>query len=503
MPLFTPIDIPNLAFWFEPRKGGTYQDSTGTTLPATITNDPVGYLPDWSGNNFHATQAGVTEKPTLQLTGLNSSATIKFDGSNDSLTLGNPAALNGASVGNYTATYCLFVNALLDWGTLLQRAPTSGGPQISTVYDWIGQNQISGAARPMAINFAFYCSGSSAQGQMAVATPYIITHRVTKTLPKFGAVTTESFVHEFFINGQLVSVGTVGVSTGGTTWHIGRRSDSALPISADLAAMMFFSRAITDSEIERLHSYLSTVFAVNCSGLSANTLEKSKESRVNLILDGNSLSSAATAFEGYYSLARPLITNLHNIHAPALDARSTTQLLTRIPTILAPCLDPTKLNIVSMWEITNDLNSGVSAATTYANVLTYCNTVKALGPNIRIIVWTPVARNFTSNQSTYEANRQTVMTSMRSNTSPPWDYLLDVGNPGSITIDGVSYNMASVGAANAQASTTYFYDAVHLTRSGNQIIAPAFAAMVNKCCNEFLEPTASIRRNANLIPALL
>jgi hypothetical protein len=96
---FTPASLsPNL--WVEPGRGGLFQSNAGTTA-ATIDTNPVGYLPDLSGNTFTLTSvADDTTRPTLQ--GVGSFPYLSFDGSNDILR--RTAALDGWNAN--AATWC-------------------------------------------------------------------------------------------------------------------------------------------------------------------------------------------------------------------------------------------------------------------------------------------------------------------------------------------------------------------------------------------------------------
>jgi hypothetical protein len=92
---WTPRNLGSaLALWIEPRRGGLLQAIAGTT-PAVATNDPVGYLPDFSGKNFILT--GVADdgtRPTLG--GVGSLPYLNFDGTSQLLR-------NATDIGTYAA----------------------------------------------------------------------------------------------------------------------------------------------------------------------------------------------------------------------------------------------------------------------------------------------------------------------------------------------------------------------------------------------------------------
>jgi hypothetical protein len=90
---FSPADLSPAA-WFEARNG-VFQTVDGSTTAASANSDPVGYLPDLSGNAFHVTAtANDTTRPTLQ--GVGVKPYLSFDGSNDVLR-------RTASLGSYAA----------------------------------------------------------------------------------------------------------------------------------------------------------------------------------------------------------------------------------------------------------------------------------------------------------------------------------------------------------------------------------------------------------------
>lgn len=101
----TPFSLSSLTptVWLEPAKGGLFQSNTGAT-EASVDNDAVGYLPDYSGNGNHYTSAlDDTTRPTLQ--GVSSFPRIRFDGVND--VLQRTSSLGLYAAGSYTLAVCL------------------------------------------------------------------------------------------------------------------------------------------------------------------------------------------------------------------------------------------------------------------------------------------------------------------------------------------------------------------------------------------------------------
>lgn len=98
--------------WYDPSDLSTmFQDSAGTT-PVTATGDPVGYMADKSGNNYHATQTDNAKRPTLAVDG-NGKYYLAF-AQTSALTFNKaacgsdyPLSMFVAACQNATADYCM------------------------------------------------------------------------------------------------------------------------------------------------------------------------------------------------------------------------------------------------------------------------------------------------------------------------------------------------------------------------------------------------------------
>lgn len=94
---FTPA-LLTPKFWYEPALGGMFQSNAGTTAASANTN-PVGYMPDQSGNAF--TQLSAADDTTRPLLGgVGTNPYLLFDGTNDILrALGDGASFAAAIAG--------------------------------------------------------------------------------------------------------------------------------------------------------------------------------------------------------------------------------------------------------------------------------------------------------------------------------------------------------------------------------------------------------------------
>jgi hypothetical protein len=71
------------------------------------------------------------------------------------------------------------------------------------------------------------------------------------------------------------------------------------------------------------------------------------------------------------------------------------------------------------------------------------------------------------------------MASMIADANTHWDYLLDVGNSGTISVYGTSVDVSSLGGAANYSSSSFQSDQVHPSYLGHAIIATALQAAVN------------------------
>lgn len=450
-----PGNVVSPAFWYEPSKGGLYQDSAGTTTAATADTDPIGYLPDLSGNGFHATQSTSGARPILKTTAFNGLACARLDGTDDAFSLGNPSGLATASNGSFTLTYCIKLASFPLVATILAR-----GNVQAALNHWIGSfNSSIGIA-------ADYRASGTPSPVLSTSNRYVITERTT-----FDGV---GMLHEIYVNGVILGrYGGPAIADTGN-WMIGCRQDGLLLLPGDLGALVFYRRAVSDIEANALEAYFGATYGVTVTARSA-----APATPLNIVIDGDSIPGGYNSFGSYSGRARGLITTEHTLHCAAVDGATTASRTATVATRVAPLLDPARFNIVVMQEITNEFAFGTDAATCYANVLAYCAAIRGLSTSVKLVIVTPLSRNMAPNQAAYEAVRQSVMSSMRANGSPPWDYLLDFGNSGTITVFGQSFDVSALGAPAAYASGTYFNDGVHPSPAGHTLLSAPFAAAIN------------------------
>ncbi|MDJ1494144.1 SGNH/GDSL hydrolase family protein [Cytophagaceae bacterium DM2B3-1] len=107
------------------------------------------------------------------------------------------------------------------------------------------------------------------------------------------------------------------------------------------------------------------------------------------------------------------------------------------------------------FEITNDLALGGTATDAYNRYVTLCQTAKAKG--FKVVACTVLPRS--DGGGSFETNRQTVNTNIRTNWATFSDGLADFGAD------------TTIGVVGADSNTTYYQDGVHPTQAGHNILA--------------------------------
>lgn len=185
-----------------------------------------------------------------------------------------------------------------------------------------------------------------------------------------------------------------------------------------------------------------------------------------LLIDGNSFTAAGNypqrVFASINSPCVDMVNGLFGITTPTMT--------TNFPTSLG-YVDLSKYTkkILFMWELTNDFTANSSnATTTYNNLVTYCQQVRTLKPDLKIIVATMLPRN---NTQVTNANRQndsnllddTTLNGKIRNHLVQDGYADAICDTASDPIMGIySGGVAGVGEKN----TTYYSDQLHPTVTG-------------------------------------
>jgi lysophospholipase L1-like esterase len=185
-----------------------------------------------------------------------------------------------------------------------------------------------------------------------------------------------------------------------------------------------------------------------------------------VLFDGNSLTRDVGVVNTYPAQTMALLglapASYVNLGIPAF----TTPLMSARAAVDARfSIDHQRLIDVA-WEGRNDIVlNGASAATAYANLVSYCQARRAAGLRVVIVTLLPSTAGV---PGTYEADRQTVNGLLRANWPAFADALADVGN------DPV------IGQATSPNNLTYYTDGIHMTETGYGIVASIVAPAIQQ-----------------------
>lgn len=211
---------------------------------------------------------------------------------------------------------------------------------------------------------------------------------------------------------------------------------------------------------------------VNFAAIASNMVTPAANpAQIRVVGDGNSMmygTGSATGrrktlpFQTMRALNNPVTYEcVHNI---GIAGQTTAQIIAGFPTTGALCYDRSKSkNIYMVWEGTNSLFFGASAATTIADLQTLWALARATG--YKVVAMTILPRSNVGTPVTFEADRQTVNTWIRANGSL-YDALADCAAN------------TTIGDAGDETNATYYTDLVHMTDAGYAIVAGICATAI-------------------------
>lgn len=481
---FTPDLLPNLEFWFEPSKGGMTQDFGGAAgaatvgaAPASANNDLIGFLPDLSGNNYHGV-ASTTQRPAVETNAFGTLSGAKFTVANlNNLNLGAPAGLEAMQYKSCTA-YFVFkeVTGASSYGAILSKTAAAGGRMLFATY---------GVAPVVGRQFCRYDSAFPNYNRVALPTPpgaAMVRYRFSLYAANASGGSNMTLGREeIFYNGVKVMDHTQVLTNAAwptaNNWRIGSIDTLAFLFGGTIGAILMYGRAQTDAEGEQVEAYLAKY------GVSAGRQVPAAPragSNTDVFFTGNSLIYGLNGFGrdvptvvGETLLSLPL-----TITSQGIGGISTSTMITAFSVRDQTMIRAGNNTHVYVWELTNDLSSNANATTTYNNMVTFCNLLRAAGAKtITVLGCLP-----RGSSSTFETNRQALATRMlldtptavsglsRTYAATPgagaaWDYYIDLGAD------------PTIGAAGSQNNTTYYgVDLTHLTPAGYAVVAPYVSA---------------------------
>lgn len=235
---FLPSSLPDLWAWWDVSTLSTlYQDSAGST-PVTTNGDPIGYIADRSGNDRYVRQTGATStRPTYTIGAQNGLPAASFDGGDylDSVAAVDSIPLTIVGAGRRSSTVGVSMGIVSNFHA------TNNGARFSF-----------GSANTLFASIATPLTNrNSGATTYAANAPYIGGARFN---------TTESAV---MANGVI----TMGAHTATAVSNIvsfGRLSVNATSslYSGYICEVCVYSRALSDTEIGQLATYLNSKWSV-------------------------------------------------------------------------------------------------------------------------------------------------------------------------------------------------------------------------------------------------
>ncbi|MFC1659029.1 LamG-like jellyroll fold domain-containing protein [Pseudomonadota bacterium] len=249
----TMSDIPteNLRLWFDANDVNT------------ITKDGSNNVSAWndkSGNGNHATQATFSYKPVYVPSGLNGKGTIRFDGTDDRMA----TSLNLSS-----PPYSVFV--VFNYLNLESAVPSAVRRAVQGSNNWL--------IGPYSSQIRHYAGGWVSYSLPLIQNTFYVTSAINT-----GSGST------FYINGANATDSSTPVTAPGTI-HLGAGGAyPGEPLDGDIAEVIIYDRALSDSERREVESYLSNKWGVAAIPTSGLTLWLDADDESTITFNGSTVS---------------------------------------------------------------------------------------------------------------------------------------------------------------------------------------------------------------------
>ena len=433
---FSSSSISNLQLWLDASSGATTDGTTSANDGETIQQ-----WNDQSGNSRNAIQLTAGSRPTYKTSIFNGKSVLRFGGSH---TLVTNSFLDSSF--NTALTFFIVENKAgtdLKVSTSNQNSIWYSGRDYRTFYatdnlsDTLGQLNAGGTTLSVE---SYRYDGSN------------------KTF-KFNAATNTTYDTETAY-GTEPATGNIGLS-GALT--VGALSNGTFGYDGDIAEILVYNRALTDSEKSQVEDYLMEKY-----------VDPNYNSTIDLPLimfDGDSmtLGVGSTGGQTYPKQTIDSLTGSSSAWVSRNIGRSgytVAQMSSDASTRIDFRFRSSRIhNILVLFGGTNDLYYGADAATTYNNIVTYVTARRNAG--YKVIINTILPRSGGVTPVTFEADRQTVNTLLRNNWQSFADGLSDIA---SSTI---------IGQAGDESNATYYADSIHPTNAGYAIVAASVAEQIN------------------------
>lgn len=269
---FTPRSISGLALWLDASDGATLFQNSDGTVPATASSDPVGYWGDKSGNGRHAVQATAGSRPTISATAQGGRKNLSF--------------VQKHLIGSFSpelASTDYTVAAVVQTNT-----GANNNQRVFSTAASTGNDFGSGRVIPI-LNNAQVVGGLSAYANANVSP---VTGFATYGI--FTGVLGGGTVRNSINRGRGQSVAATQTTATakygvGTDGHHG---GTAL-FTGSIAELLYYSRALSDSEVRRIETYLSNRWGITLAPQVANADAQNWIDRV--YANGGAVTSSTAA----------------------------------------------------------------------------------------------------------------------------------------------------------------------------------------------------------------
>lgn len=283
--------------------------------------------------------------------------------------------------------------------------------------------------------------------------------------PPGSALVTSPTVQTFRHNGTTATIrfndlgksvstsGNLGLS-GALT--IGSLSNNTFYLHGDVAEIIVYNSALTNEQLDQIDSYLLMKYGIATYPL--------------FIFDGDSITigNGSTGGQTYPYQAQTQLGTVGTYQNIGVSGQTVVQMSSDAATQVDPVYSSTRTsNILSLLGGTNDLYFGANGLTTYNNIVAYSQARRLAG--FKVIVNTILPRSNSGTPLTFETDRQTINTLIRSNWTTFADGISDIASD------------SRIGDAGDETNTTYFSpDKVHLTNTGYGVIANYVVAAIRQ-----------------------
>lgn len=293
---------------------------------------------------------------------------------------------------------------------------------------------------------------------LAINTNYIVTASYSSALQAINAYVNGAFAGNLLnpTSGTDVSLNIGGFNGAGS-------------LEGRIGEAFIFNKALTGKQGYDLHSWLNSYYGLGLSeslplltGIGGSWMQGYG------VTGGGTTSGGDGTTTGDTLLAK-LLPNLKTSVLAYNDGfySQTIATLLTVNTVFTRFTYLAPKHICIFWITSNDLNSGVSAATVYANIVTEINRLKLCGYDYIFVM--PILPRDTA-QGAYETSRATINTDLQNNAASLGITYIDL-----FSGDGAILNNAAI----INNTTYYQADKVHLTATAYSLIETIVRPYIN------------------------